>query len=665
MADARPIRRRHRTALSCAECRRRKVRCDRVKPFCGQCRALELVSACEYEIDPRRQPRLFREPLVPVHRETQHPPEKSHSTLAEVPTPSTGIRGVVSKTRVYGHGHWMNTYSLMEGLSSLQPVGECFDALRRDLQSGKTEVTETIAECKKLARGIKTQRPSRKCLPADIHRSLPERQILNELVELYFMTFELCYRILDYQSFMAEYDAYVNRPTGVESPIVLQLLLIMTIAAPMHGNGNVRRDVAAKARSWLELAQGWLSAPLEKDRFTLSGIQLHCLLLLSRQVNQIGADLVWISAGSLTRMAMQMGFYQDPDFLGEMTVQQKETRRGIWYTILEMNVQAALDSGMPPMISTGDYNTKPPDDTQGTALSEGSHMSRYPFQRPLINSLPLRLHVARVINDMQQEVSYNQVIELGNELALAFRDIGAAVSRAGGSSSQFSLSFCMHLVCRFSLCLHYRYALKAIENPLYAHSRQACLAAALELVSFLQDGLYSCVLRTGGGLFRDILTRGAVIIFTELNAEPEVGISSFAQERNRARQEPLLEAARSVVQYARDRIWLGDMNIKIYVWLSMMMAQVQARLDGAPVKEAVTRAMHESIRTSHNMLKTLAAVVPAEPARGSDLGSWSSSNASPAALDANTDSEFDLLDGIFDFDFTDTQGLSQWAGQTW
>ncbi|KAL3458097.1 hypothetical protein BJX64DRAFT_235336 [Aspergillus heterothallicus] len=656
MADPRPIRRRQRTAHSCCECRRRKVRCDRGKPFCGQCRALGLISVCEYEIDTRRQLQASSEPLIPVGRQERNVVGDVHPTALEHPPPS-GIRGVVSKTRVFGHGHWMNTNTLMEALPSLQPIGECFATLQSDLQNARTEVTDTIAECKRLAQIIKTQRPSRKRLPTDIHSFIPERQILDELIRLYFTTFEGCYRILGYQSFMVEYENYMIRPKSAENSIVLRLLLIMTIAGPMHPNGNIRREIAAKARTWLDLVQGWLSGPLEKNRFTLNGIQLHCLLLLSRQVNQIGADLVWISAGALMRMAMQMGLHQDPDFLGEMSLEQKETRRRLWYTILEINVQSALDAGMSPMISSGDYTTKPPADTDGTDIPPETQS----LQSLLIKSLPLRLDVSRTISDMQREPSYDKVLELGHKLASACRDIGAAISRSDSANS-FGSSFCTHLVCRFTVCLHYRYALQAAENPLFAHSRQACLEASLELVSFLQDDLYSCVLRTGGAMFRDILTRGAVIIFAESNAESAMGISSFARQRNRTRQEPLLQAARSVVQYARDRIWLGDMNIKIYVWLSMMMAQAQARLDEVPVQEAVSSAMHESLRSCHNMLKTLATVSPINNVTNPDIGSWNVSTASSSpGHEITTESEFDFIDGIFDFDFTDAQGFPQWA----
>lgn len=44
---------------------------------------------------------------VPISRDT---PEEAHPT--NTPTPRQ-IQGTISKTRVYGHGHWMNSLLLV------------------------------------------------------------------------------------------------------------------------------------------------------------------------------------------------------------------------------------------------------------------------------------------------------------------------------------------------------------------------------------------------------------------------------------------------------------------------------------------------------------------------------------------------------------------------
>lgn len=97
-------------------------------------------------------------------------------------------------------------------------------------------------------------------------------------------------------------------------------------------------------------------------------------------------------------------------------------RRHLWCTILELNVQAALGSGMPPMITIGDYNTQPPsnisDEDLLDTVEEGfpeisaSTLTQTSFQHLLAESLPLRLEASRIINSLHGEPSYDEVLIL-------------------------------------------------------------------------------------------------------------------------------------------------------------------------------------------------------------------------------------------------------------
>lgn len=83
----------------------------------------------------------------------------------------------------------------MEELSPLQPFGDCYEIFKSANQTGET--AEKVAQCKHLARDIKKKRATRGSLPTDfLRQSLPERQVMDALVELYFNTFEWCFRIL-------------------------------------------------------------------------------------------------------------------------------------------------------------------------------------------------------------------------------------------------------------------------------------------------------------------------------------------------------------------------------------------------------------------------------------------------------------------------------------
>lgn len=101
---------------------------------------------------------------------------------------------------------------------------------------------------------------------------------------------------------------------------------------------------------WIFAAQTWLSSPFEKAKLHTSTIQIQCLLIIARQHYSISGDLVWISAGTLLRTAIQMGFHRDPKYLPKMSILQAEMRRRLWATILELNIQSSIGSGMPFLI---------------------------------------------------------------------------------------------------------------------------------------------------------------------------------------------------------------------------------------------------------------------------------------------------------------------------
>ena len=107
------VRKRRRPAYSCIECRRRKVRCDRAKP-CGQCTAHNTPSCTYVECHTRASQHADLPPEVSErwHRTTERaaPPGDTPACTSAAPS---RIRGALNKTRVFGHGHWMNSMSMV------------------------------------------------------------------------------------------------------------------------------------------------------------------------------------------------------------------------------------------------------------------------------------------------------------------------------------------------------------------------------------------------------------------------------------------------------------------------------------------------------------------------------------------------------------------------
>jgi len=567
-----------------------------------------------------------------------------------------------------------------ERLPTLDPITPVATLSPQQINNGTVlEISDVVMKCKQLARDIKIQRPSRGPLPAGIHQTFPDPAVTNQLVQLYFDSFESCYRILHLPSFRTEYESYMKDPGTAKTSFVVKLLLVMSNATLLHDDATLQEEWRVKTRSWIHVAQNWLSAPIEKDRLTVDGLQVHCLLLLARQMNCVGADLIWISAGSLMRMAIQMGLHQDPDHLGGMTLLQKEIRRRLWYTILEMNVQTSLDSGMCPLVTADDYDTRPPsnlnDDDLDDVMQGGSPQeatstpTRASFQCLLASSILLRLEATRIINALREEPPYDRVLHLGGELALACRNATVSIDHHKSVAkalwpTEFPHSCCDHFHRRFLLCLHLPYAVKAAQNPMYSYSSKVGLEAALDLVSLLEDEMYRRLLLVGGGMFRDILTRGAMLIFLELITQLENDSSAFEKKRNQARREPFLKDARKVVQYAQDRLWYGETNVKSYVFVSMAMGQVDAMLNDSSTKDAIVKSASRSLVICHDILKSMAANLLTRMSTDLDLTCGTGGDA--MAISSIDDIDFDFMsDENFDFGLAGSWLVRQWEDNAW
>lgn len=588
------------------------------------------------------------------------------------------IHGTLAKTRLFGPGHWMSALPLVEGPPTLNELLAPRDTSHQASEQVTTDrISQAVKQCKEKARAIKQRLPSRRPLPADVYQSFPPRLVVDELVQTYFDSFEWCYKVLHAGSFRSEYTTCMDALETADSSSVAKLLLVMSVATPLYGSTQLCPDLLSRAQTWIHVCQSWLSAPVEKDRLTLDGLQIYCLLLLARQIHRVGADLVWISVGSLLRMAMQMGLHQDPDHLGEMSNLQKEIRRRLWYTILELNMQTSLDSGVPPTLTVEDYSTRMPsnvnDDVLHVPLEHGGlqeedcGLTTTSFQRLLAASLQVRFEALQTINRLQGDPApYETVLSIGSNLSSACRRLSTFVDKhiaklGAHPPSHFAYAYADHCLCRFLLCIHFPYAVQAKQNPIYSFSLRICLETTLSLMSLLESDLYHRLLLIGGGMFRDLITRGALVLFTELNMTLERGSSMLVTKWHRSHIDQLLENAQKLVQYAEDRLHYGETNVKGYLYIRMAMGQVEAMLRRSSVEDATANAAIDCLTTCQNILETL--VIDSFPSNLSEssFGYYNALYPLPTAIDA----DFEFLDNGDIFSIADRSFLQQWADQPW
>jgi len=185
----------------------------------------------------------------------QYGPE-SETAGAPQPIP----RLVSHKTRSFGLSHWISPCIMLYGKQLIGILA-------------KTIPPQTVADvqrCKSLARIIKARRaPPWPTIPT---RDLPPRDVADALVDCYFQTSEVLYRVLHIPSFRQAY-ATLWEPAGEEPTmaLIMQVKLVLAIGATTYDDEFSLRCTAMR---WIQEAMTWNSSPHHsKSRLTLQGLQ--------------------------------------------------------------------------------------------------------------------------------------------------------------------------------------------------------------------------------------------------------------------------------------------------------------------------------------------------------------------------------------------------------
>ncbi|ORY14921.1 hypothetical protein BCR34DRAFT_559697 [Clohesyomyces aquaticus] len=533
---------RRRPALSCVECRRRKVKCDRDRP-CGPCtrtksptctyrparhtasrheanRNPSLTSAQAADFDamlnryiapgilgPHGSVTLSHLPgpaVAPARSSSAStqsregipvvadggPPDSSDPPLR---ASASMAPGQLIKSKFYGETHWVNAIEPYEALGDAQ--------LNLNVSTDRTEINrnselyQTVLECKRMARTIKALRCCKGPEASDIRALMPTQSVCDQLVHYYLRTQEGVFRVLHIPMFLKEYDAYWDNPTTANPMTLFKILLVCAIGNPFY-DGPESVILRASCAKWIQACESFLSSPGEKSRLNLAGLQLRILLLLAREVYNEEGDLNWIPAGALLRSAMHIGLHRDPSHFPKLSVFHSEMRRRLWATVLELTVQSSLDMGMPPMISMDDFDTLPPSNINDEDIGEGINVPLKPkpedtftqtsTQIALNRSLPLRLEITRRMNSVRSELNYDQTLRLGAELlAICRSNIVLFQKFVTGSSTPpvFQTKLLDVLTRRYVLNLHRPFFAKAKTDPRYYFSRKMCLDTSLHLLA--------------------------------------------------------------------------------------------------------------------------------------------------------------------------------------
>ena len=488
-----------------------------------------------------------------------------------------------------------------------------------------SEVKALLQQCKVLVKRIKSCSETPWSSVQEAKSSFPSRELADELVAAYFRTFESTYRILHIPSFQQEYERYWNDPETANSNYVVILMLVMAIGVCFYQGPEDEHHLRTFARRWTHTANSWL-APLDKGQLTLGYLQAQCLLVLSRQINSISADLMWITAGTLLRTAILMGLHREPSLFPKLSVLQAEMRRRLWSTILELCVSTSLDTGLTPMISMDEFDTEPPSNIDDNEMDETtlhppqskdeSILTQTSAQIILRRSLLLRFEVVRLINDSQREPSYDEVLALSTKLTDIWRETISWAqlhsSRHQGSFlTTFRRNFIEFILHRFQIALHCPFAMKARKDPRFYYSRKVCLEIGLAIGSPEHDNDFYRLMILGGIPYREITAHIIRTVCLELVVQIEEDQANLVPlQAAKTRRDPIHETVKRMFELSKKRIENAETNVKPFVFFSMVLAQVDAMEKGITLEPAILDAATKSTKTCIELLNARIAKLP-------------------------------------------------------
>ncbi|KAG6360430.1 hypothetical protein INS49_011490 [Diaporthe citri] len=417
-----PPRKRQRVRLSCLECRRRKLSCDRGYP-CERCLKSGTPDRCTYETRPGVAPppkpaglqlsqydgrlslsndnlvrkdsardfdrirrleievsqlknllskQLSNDGSLTVDANSQAATRPDPDLVPEHKLPEfmqyghdagdemRFFRGKEFRTRYFGPHNASMAFSQLTGLSPFMK-----ETAEEWLKPLHVAARTKDRDQRKVAREAKF-----KAADLELEQLLPSKMETDMLTSLYLDQFEQLHRVVHIPSFRRQYERFWI-PTEVRPAAHTALVLaMMAVSACMHSNSSSPPKFTGMvscahqtAEKWIWACEEWHRKQSHKHR-RLIHYQIALLLYLAKRVNNVKKKRFWTNSGILTREGISLGLHRDPDAMigasRNISVFNQEMRRRLWATIQEFDFQASFDHGLPTIVSSLHLDVKPP-----------------------------------------------------------------------------------------------------------------------------------------------------------------------------------------------------------------------------------------------------------------------------------------------------------------
>ncbi|KAK4204731.1 fungal-specific transcription factor domain-containing protein [Triangularia verruculosa] len=509
---------RPRPVKSCVECRKRKLKCDRITP-CSQCQKSR--RPCRYTDQengigsdgsdgesaerPVKRPQHLANIIDGDHSrpfsqsngmEHNHKPqvgldemasrlERLERIITEKTSPTFPYRhSTAIRSRPFNPGFRVPT---TQGWDSMQALLNIFDEA--------DDLLRTMARTDHLRGPFARLQSACRILKKEHHKALepiavyvdsmmpiqkrmtdvlPPRSVCDRLVNRYFIVSEGLYRMVHIPSFHHEYSQYWDK-RGCSESFLPRLLCMMSIAARFGTDARSlgqEKFTSINTPTACTLVRHWLDDLRRKQVTDITALQTELLLLHAQRTICPYQRGPWTQLGYILRMAITMDLHRDPSELPFMDPFTSEIRRRLWYTLLEMDLHMSLSCHLPFAIRTGEYTCKPPSNLDDSSLSPTvpSLPPSLPLDHPTANrlqaytsrTLQTRIEAAALISHYQALDSYQPILSAGQQLENLLSDVTALFPRHASLSPENTHKEWRH---RALLDMHVRRPLLALYRP--------------------------------------------------------------------------------------------------------------------------------------------------------------------------------------------------------
>jgi hypothetical protein len=540
-------RKRRRKVLSCYDCRRRKLQCDRVMPACGRCVKAGQESSCVYSEDatdpafrsskpsgqeqsgpPSADPALAtlypNEPLsdsvkmkyqerriqqleAALARTTSNRSETAAARQFEVLklplTPESVhdaglgsnindretmlLRGRAFETQFSGTTHPLSLIAHVPELNLFTKEAlERYPFFQRARQDMRTLEARTRCADKHHVNISDEQ----------FHTLLPPQTETNRAVDLYLESYDRIYHILHVPSF---WDAYHNMWQGnlrdaSRHTVVTVLLMVACVSCvgPAHPWTYVANSSKAREGAIVitQACESWINRQSQK-RVSAADFQIRFLICLTKQTTARKYKRTWTEIGNLLRFCMSAGLHRNPDLIRRPTTPlEKELRRRIWAAVLDFELQASFDRGMisAPWLLQSDIPAPNNlhDEEIATTQSTSPRPNKEFTSTWYLSTSNNTLMLRSTLNTLLNNIRHVLTFEQVKQYTDEIETHLSSIPDLSAQEAEEAQSLCRLKLLQYQLALHNRFLRSTITGSERMFSTMAILETASKIINIHQ-----------------------------------------------------------------------------------------------------------------------------------------------------------------------------------